>query len=686
MALSLDLSSGRTRDRSRFQASEMNGSVGTAPRLKKLARIRPDSQKIDLLTIPENGYVDKFETSIVGGAAVTVTFRDVSYTVREGIFKRQWKRVLDNVNGEFQGGHLTAIMGPSGSGKSTLMNILAGYTTGISSGQLYTNQQIRNELAFRKQSCYIMQDDKLQPLLTVQEAMTVAANLKLPSSVSAQEKHNKVKEILESISLWPHRKVKTKSLSGGQKKRLSIALELIKNPQIMFFDEPTSGLDSLTSKQCVMLLKQLAQAGKTIVCTIHQPSAMIFDLFDHLYTLSDGRCMYQGSVKGLLSYLEELDLKCPPYHNPADYLLEVVSGEHGDHSEELVKKSKNGLNQDWISVEAGSLQLDTIEHIDKMMKSGTITPVHAPAIVFPRPNFCDIKSDESDACCKGTYPTTCLYQVLVLLKRAFLVLSRDRTLTYNRLATHSLIALFIGILYYGVGRDASNMMNNFNFLFFTVMFLMLTALNCITTTFPTEVPIISREHFNKWYSLKSYYIAISVADIPVQMLATIIYGLVTYFLTQQPVELYRLLSFLLMCILISLVAQSFGLFIGACMEIKNGVIFGPFCFLPFTIFSGFFVQLNDCHPYLQWVFHISFLKYGLEGLVLSVFGYGRPKLPCNADYCHFVYPTKFLNEMDMENALYSNAVIFLLGLTVFLRVIGYYALRIQIQRSRSKRV
>lgn len=80
-----------------------------------------------------------------------------------------------------------------------------------------------------------------------------------------------------------------------------------------------SGLDSLTSKQCIMLLKQLASSGRTIICTIHQPSAMIFEMFDHLYVLANGKCLYQGSVKGLLPYLEESDLRCPPYHNPADY-------------------------------------------------------------------------------------------------------------------------------------------------------------------------------------------------------------------------------------------------------------------------------------------------------------------------------------------------------------------------------
>nr|CAI5822486.1 unnamed protein product [Callosobruchus analis] len=167
-----------------------------------------------------------------------------------------------------------------------------------------------------------MQDDKLQPLLTVQEAMSVAADLKLKCSKS--EKQAKIEEIMKSMNLTSHRRTRTVNLSGGQKKRLSIALELLNNPQVMFFDEPTSGLDSVTSKQCVALLKQLAITGRTVICTIHQPSATIFEMFDHLYVLSSGKCIYQGSVKGMLPYLEEVNLICPPYHNPADYCKYLV--------------------------------------------------------------------------------------------------------------------------------------------------------------------------------------------------------------------------------------------------------------------------------------------------------------------------------------------------------------------------
>ncbi|KAJ8951752.1 hypothetical protein NQ318_012603 [Aromia moschata] len=665
------------------QTNLCNGSssVTITRTLRKVPNSSPSNNKKPMISL----------THLPKRPPVDIQFIDLSYSVSEGM-KRGYKTILKCVNGKFRSGELTGIMGPSGAGKSTLMNILAGYKTSNLDGQVMINEKERSLRRFRKMSCYIMQDDCLSPLLTVKEAMQVSANLKLGKGITQSEKKVVINEIIEALGLQDCVDTNSSSLSGGQRKRLSIALELVNNPPVMFFDEPTSGLDSSSCFQCLCLLKSLARGGRTVICTIHQPSARLFEMFDHLYMLAEGQCVYRGPVMGLVPFLSSMGLNCPSYHNPADYVMEVACGEHGDYVQKLVIAVNAGYCNKFASPDHNGVSKVITNDISKEV------PVKPPGDTVAVPNG-SVKTPTTPATCttslldssenlpqseKNGFPTTGFQQFVILLKRSMYIILMDKTLTRMRLVSHFIIGCLIGLIYYDIGNNAAKVSSNAGCLFFCVMFMMFTAMMPTILTFPLEMSVFVREHLNYWYSVKAYYMAKTLADIPFQIVLTTCYIIGVYFITSQPLDATRFGMFLLVAVLIALVSQSFGLLIGAGLNIESGVFLGPISTIPMVLFSGFFANLEDIPYYIKWLPYMSYLKYGFEASMIAIYGLDRPKLECNADYCHFKYPKSFLKEMSMNEDMtsYLIDVAVLCGLFILLRICAYFVLRIKLFQNR----
>lgn len=626
---------------------------------------------------------------------VDIEFKNLAYSVSEGR-KRGYKTILKCVNGKFRSGELTAIMGPSGAGKSTLMNVLAGYKTSHLSGSVLINGKDRNLRKFRKMSCYIMQDDRLLPHLTVYEAMMISANLKLGKDISKSEKKVVIEEIIETLGLSDASNTQAQCLSGGQRKRLSIALELVNNPPVMFFDEPTSGLDSSTCYQCLSLLKSLSRGGRTIICTIHQPSARLFEMFDHLYLLAEGQCIYQGNVSGLVPFLSSMGLDCPSYHNPADYVMEVACGEHGECVHKLVMAVNNGKCVNYQHHQAAINAVQTVSNdIAKespqqetksesaLIPNGMVKQPNGGTVInMPISCTTSLLDSAESIEQKVGFPTNSCTQFWILLKRSFLSQIRDMTLTKVRLISHIIVGFLIGAIYYDIGNEASQVMSNAGCVFFTVMFLMFTAMMPTILTFPTEMSVFVREHLNYWYSVKSYYLARTLADVPFQIVYSVAYVIIVYFITSQPLETNRFMMYLTICVLTALVSQSIGLVIGAALSVESGVFIGPVSSVPIILFSGFFVNFDAIPKYLKFLSYVSYVRYSFEGAMISVYGYNRAKLKCSDAYCHFKSPTKFLEEMSMQDAVFWVDAVALAGFLIILRVIAYFVLRLKLRSLR----
>jgi len=618
-------------------------------------------------------------TSIFQGPHINVDleFKDLSYNVK--IKKNEYKPILKNVNGTFKSGELTAVLGPSGAGKSSLLNILAGYNSNVNStvnGKVLVNGGERNLRRFRKISCYIMQDDVLMPHLTVFESMMVSANLHLKSVLRDAEKKQVINDILSALGLSPTADTYMSEISGGQRKRLAIALELVNNPPIIFLDEPTSGLDSLSAYQCISLMKTLAQGGRTVVCTIHQPSAKLFEMFDQIYILTAGQCIYHGDLPALFPYMEAQKLICPKYHNPADFIIEVASGEYGDITEELVKAWK---------IQEKREELKRMENGD-FGATEDIDAVLAQQMMVSMMPGCGFKSS-TDSLASTTSQTT---QFTVLSKREMMSIVRDRMFTHLRIVSVIVTAIVIGLLYFGIGNDGNKVQSNTGCLFFSMLFLMFIALMPTVLTFPMEKIVFIREHLNNWYSLKSYYLAKTMSDLPFQIFLPLIYCSIVYFMTDQPKDGHRYMQYCLITILTCLVAQSIGLLLGAVApNVPTAVFVAPVTGIPVLLFSGFFVSFDTIPSYMQWLTYISFARYSWEGMIVAIYGNNRGAMECeDANRCRYKLSSDVLDAMDIEeSALHIDQGkfyfdCFVLSLFfVTLRLITYMVLRYKIKSS-----
>lgn len=598
------------------------------------------------------GKEEKLLNSDTQSARMHIEFDSLSYSVCSS--KGKSKTVLENVTGCFRPGRLTTIIGPSGAGKTTLLRVIcSARTPDINvNGSITINGNELNGCAFRKQICFIPQEFALQPLLTAKETLYIAARLKTRDIHDKHTVNLIVTEIAESLNLTSCLNTLVGNLSGGERKRLSIGVEITTKPSVLLIDEPTSGLDSASSNQVIGLLHKIAKGGCTVACAIHQPSSRMISQFDDLLVIHNGTSFYCGLWDDVFCSFSEAGYVCPQFYNISEFVLEVVMGERSGDLNNFRK-----LSQDKYS---------------KWRKHFQYPVAETDVTVAPRSDITTNKSKFSSM----------WQEQKILLLKAFICIKRDNTLTKLRLIVHVVIAFLLGIMFYDSGANADRIHSNIACVFFILLFLYFANAMPAAQMFSIEAAVFLREYLNNWYRLRSYFSTKVLSDLPLQILAPSVLITITYYMTGQPMEYDRFLRTWLLCVLTTILGQSSGMLIGAAFNVQLGTFLIPAFNMPMILFAGFFLKFSEVPLFLQPFCSISFFRFAFEGILQAFYDGDRERLRCYKIYCHLRSPKKVLEEMDMPAISYYTTVLGLCIWILLLQLSTYLILKWKAQEAK----
>jgi len=487
-------------------------------------------------------------------------------------------------------------------GKTTLLNALAGqlpYSRKISlSGFITANGSPVPAPGIR--SGFVAQEDLFYSQLTVRETLMMAAELR-NSGVRDDGLKQSVEDIIRRLGLAKCADSfvgdsKTRGLSGGEKKRLSIACELISRPQLIMADEPTSGLDAFAAQQTMIALKALAKDNHTVIASIHQPRSSIFALFDDLCLLSEGQLLYFGPADEALTHFASLGHECPEHYNPAEFFADLVAIDHS--SEETEKESKervDALVRAWKNTGNTSLRPSAED-------TSPLTPGDAGALGEVRP-----------ACGLGR-------QVSLLLKRSWRQVTRDRATTASRASSQLSSAAVFSAIYWRMGKGHAAIQDRLGLLQVAAVGTAMSSLIKTLNVFPKERTIVQRERARAAYPVLPYLLSKLAAELPIGALFPALFGAVVYPATGLNPKFSRFMRFLGILTAESFSAQALGLAVGAAAPSTEAALaIGPAVILVSIVFGGLFVNDKSVPIALQWAPRTSLIKHAFEGACVSEF-------------------------------------------------------------------
>ncbi|KAJ1340013.1 hypothetical protein BSLG_005337 [Batrachochytrium salamandrivorans] len=563
---------------------------------------------------------------------------------------------LSNVSFDVVPGQVIAIMGSSGSGKTTLMQLLAGRIQNAKfTGNILFNGQSPQQFYSNGSVGYVQQNDQLMPYLTVHETLRYCAELRFPASVPHAEKLELVDQVILELGLkecadtiigddW------RKGISGGEKRRVSVACQLLLNPSVLFMDEPTTGLDAFTSFNLIETLVNLSRAGRTIFITIHQPRSDIFKLFDSIILLAKGRAIYAGQGgQRMLDYFGKLGHPSPVHVNPADFLIDMCSVDtRNSDDEKRTMATVNRLIDEWDSLV-----------IEKKHTAFAFTPQNHVSGKDDPPRDVGRVGDQcqsqhyaptTDLAASENHTNTAvihvqmkpkktlnqslgyqkkqrpgaggLSQCMILTRRAWTNLLRDNLSLWGSLLETVFVALIFGAIFFQLQDNLSGVLSRRGAVYISASIQTYLMLIFVIYKLTNDMKVLDRERSDHMYSVVPYVFGQFFSQLPFNLLFPFIYSVIMYFMMGLRTDSLALHfgRFAIANILGHLVIVAYSLFcVSIARDFATASLIGNAMFTFFSFSTGYFVQLEAIPVYIRWISKISFLTYQFRMMASNEF-------------------------------------------------------------------
>lgn len=513
---------------------------------------------------------------------------DVGVSWRGIKFSAGDNEILKGLSGNALPRRTLAIMGSSGAGKTTFLNALSdrlaadGKTTKIA-GERFLNE-VEYKRHHRTMIGYVTQDDILNPMSTPEEALSFS--LRVRRGTDPQDTKERVERMLDELGLLDARDTvvgipgMVAGLSGGERKRTNIGVELITNPKVLYLDEPTSGLDSVTSARICQLLKKLATRGRTVIFTIHQPTAECIESFDDIMLMCKGCVVYHGPFSEAVEYFEGLGYPCPDTHTPTDFFMTLL--QDAQIGEILVEKWPERLAQ-----------------LDAAVYPYTAAP--SP----PNSSFTEKYLDEYAANARSSTGI----EFWELLKRAWLSVGRNKLLVGATLIQNIVFAVIVGLLFIRLQDNVTGIADRMGLLFIIITNISFSSCSAVINNFPPQKAVFIRDQQSGAYSPMLYFITMMLAELPLQLSAAMLSSVIIYFIPGLFTGASQFFTFYAISIAAQQVAVGFGLIISTAISnymVAAGTM--PMIMIPLMLVGGLFASTDRLRPYWVWLEKPSFIR------------------------------------------------------------------------------